>query len=186
MRIEQGEVVIRSATVDDAAQLNSWWNDGKVMAHAGFPNGLGESLDDTICNIRQWEGKLSQLCLIEFQGKPAGELSYRVKDDGTVWPGWKICVSDYQNQGYGTKIILMLFDFLFSDKTINSRFPIEKIIWDTDFENKRAQTVYENKIKARKIGIRENAWKDQSGTWRSAVDYEISRDDFIALHRERV
>lgn len=103
MRIEQGEVVIRSATVDDAAQLNSWWNDGEVMAHAGFPNGLGESLDDTICNILQWEGKLSQLCLIEIQGKPAGELSYRVKDDGTAWPGWKICVSDYQNQGYGTK-----------------------------------------------------------------------------------
>lgn len=62
MRIEQGEVVIRSATVDDAAQLNNWWNDGEVMAHAGFPNGLGESLDDTIRNILQWEGKLSQLC----------------------------------------------------------------------------------------------------------------------------
>ncbi len=25
----------------DCEQLAKWWNDGKVMAHAGFPNGLG-------------------------------------------------------------------------------------------------------------------------------------------------
>jgi hypothetical protein len=43
MRIETGNIVIRSATVADAKQLNSWWNDGRVMEHTGFPNGLGES-----------------------------------------------------------------------------------------------------------------------------------------------
>lgn len=58
MRIQKDNIVIRSATVDDVIQLNKWWNDGKVMEHAGFPNGLGEALEDTIENIRSWEGEL--------------------------------------------------------------------------------------------------------------------------------
>ena len=34
-------LTIRNATVDDAAILADWWNDGTIMAHAGFPDGLG-------------------------------------------------------------------------------------------------------------------------------------------------
>ena len=34
-------LIIRDALVSDAALLCRWWNDGAVMAHAGFPNGLG-------------------------------------------------------------------------------------------------------------------------------------------------
>ena len=56
MRIQNENIIIRSATIDDAVQLNKWWNDGKVMEHAGFPNGIGESLDDTIANIKGWGG----------------------------------------------------------------------------------------------------------------------------------
>ena len=70
MRIQNENIIIRSATIDDAVQLNKWWNDGNVMEHAGFPNGLGESIEDTITNIQNWEGKLSQLCIIEIDGKP--------------------------------------------------------------------------------------------------------------------
>jgi len=79
MRIEKDNIVIRSATVDDAIQLNKWWNDGKVMEHAGFPNGLGESLEDTIENIQSKNDELRQLCIIEIDGKAVGELSYRIK-----------------------------------------------------------------------------------------------------------
>jgi len=103
MRIQKDNIVIRSATIDDAIQLNKWWNDGRVMEHAGFPNGLMESLEDTMNNIRSWEGKLSQLCVIEIDGKLVGELSYRIKDDNVAYPGWKICDFSYQNQGYGPK-----------------------------------------------------------------------------------
>lgn len=46
MRIQKDNIVIRSATIHDAIQLNKWWNDGRVMEHAGFPNGLGQSLED--------------------------------------------------------------------------------------------------------------------------------------------
>ena len=41
MKIENNDLYIRNADVDDCAQLAKWWNDGGVMAHAGFPNGLG-------------------------------------------------------------------------------------------------------------------------------------------------
>jgi hypothetical protein len=30
-------ITIREATLQDAGQLACWWNDGAVMAHAGFP-----------------------------------------------------------------------------------------------------------------------------------------------------
>ncbi|MBU5426726.1 GNAT family N-acetyltransferase [Tissierella pigra] len=184
MRIEKENIVIRSVTIYDAEQLNQWWNDGKVMEHAGFPNGLGESLETTIAGIKSREGKLSQRCIIEIDGKLVGELCYRIKDNNTVEPGWKICDFNYQNQGYGSKIIIMLLEFLFTDEAINSRFLIEKVVWDTMLENKRAQYVYENKIGAKKIGIRENTWKDQLGNLRSAVDYEITKEDFFRLHQK--
>src|SRR5699024_1142166 len=100
MRIQQDSIVIGSATINDAIQLYKWWNDGRVMEHAGFLNGLGESMEDTIDNIRSWEGKLSQLCIIEIDGKPVGELNYKIKGDNVAYPGWKICDFSYQNQGY--------------------------------------------------------------------------------------
>lgn len=182
MRIERDNIVIRSATVDDAIQLNKWWNDGRVMEHAGFPYGLGEPLEDTIENIKSREGKLSQLCIIEIDGKPVGELNYNIEGD-TAYPGWKICEFDYQNKGYGPKIIMMLFEFLFKDESINSKCQINKIVWDTMLENKRAQHVYENKIRARRTGFRENAWKDQTGKWRTAVDYEMTREEFYSRYK---
>jgi hypothetical protein len=33
-------IKIRYATLEDAEILCRWWNDGAVMAHAGFPDGL--------------------------------------------------------------------------------------------------------------------------------------------------
>lgn len=179
MRIEKDDIIIRSATVDDAIQLNKWWNDGRIMEHAGFPNGIGESLENTIANIKSWEGKLSQLCIIEINGKLVGEVSYRIKGDNGAYPGWKICDFRYQNQGYGPKIIRMLLEFLFTDESINSKCPIKRIIWDTMSENKRAQYVYERKIGAKKVGIRKDCWQDQTGRLRTAIDYEISREEFF-------
>ncbi len=179
MRIENENIVIRSARQEDAAQLNRWWNDGRVMAHAGFPRGLGQSIEETRESLRQWEGKLDQVCIIEIDGKAVGELSYRLKGDGAAYPGWKLCDSDYQNQGYGPKIIKMLFHFLFTDERIKTESPVDRIVWDTMLENKRAQHVYEEKLKAKRTGIKKDLWRDQAGKWRSAVFYEMSREAFF-------
>ncbi len=179
MKIDEKNIVIRSANLDDAIILNRWWNDGQVMEHAGFPQGLNQSMDETIGEIKRWERKISQLCIIEIDGRPVGELSYSVHGDGNVYTGWKICDADYQNQGYGPKIIKMLLNFIFTDQRINEVAPIERILWNTMIENERAQYVYENKIGARKIRINENSWQDQLGRWRTSVDYEIKREDFF-------
>ena len=49
MLLEENNIVIRNATMDDAEQLCMWWNDGKIMAHAGFPNGLGTTKEELTC-----------------------------------------------------------------------------------------------------------------------------------------
>jgi len=46
-------------------------------------------------------------------------------------------------------------------------------------ENKRAQHVYEDKIGAKRTGILKDAWIDQLGNPRSAVLYEIGKEDFF-------
>src|SRR5699024_11637436 len=130
-------------------------------------------MNDNLDEIRNCKGELGQIFIIEINGNFVGDLCYRIKNDGTVYPGWKICDFAYQNQGYGPQIIKLLFEFLFLDENINSKFLIDTIIWDTMLENKRAQYVYEHKIKARKIGIKEKSWQDQLGNWRGSVDYKI-------------
>ena len=45
MHLEHGKILIRTAVPKDAAQLCLWWNDGSVMEHAGYPNGLGTTVE---------------------------------------------------------------------------------------------------------------------------------------------
>ncbi len=48
MKIQYENLTIRQAEVADAKQLAAWWNDGAVMAHAGFPDGLGTTEEEVI------------------------------------------------------------------------------------------------------------------------------------------
>ncbi len=48
MQISNKDILIRRATQHDATLLTTWWNDGKVMAHAGFPHGIHTSVEDVI------------------------------------------------------------------------------------------------------------------------------------------
>ena len=183
MRIEKDDIVIRSAKASDAEIIKAWWNDGSVMEHAGFPLGLGTTTKEVLDRIAVNKESIGKLCIIEIDGKAVGELNYKIKED-IAYPGWKICEKDYQNKGYGTRIILMLFDFIFKDKKLNSLDAINCIRWDTMLENARAQHVYESKIGAVKTEVVENAWKDQMGVWRTAVNYEITREAFYTLHSD--
>ena len=45
MEICNNNLCIRNATPRDCGQLAAWWNDGAVMAHAGFPLCLGTTAD---------------------------------------------------------------------------------------------------------------------------------------------
>ncbi len=177
MYIEKDNLIIRSATVKDAEILTNWWNDGEVMAHAGFPNGLGQAIEDTIKQIETNKHKLSQTCIIKYKDIPIGEMSFGIgKNLAEI--GIKICQVQYQNQGFGSILIKMLIEYLFTDPDLNNKVKINKIILDTNLNNKRAQHVYEA-IGFKKVATNINAWKDQLGEYQCSVDYEMTLEDFL-------
>ncbi len=183
MRIIKGNLTIRSAAVTDAEILNGWWNDGAVMAHAGFPNGLGQPLAETVRQIRENETRLSQRCIIEVDGLPVGEMGFRLQDEGTAEIGIKICNPAYQNHGYGTAFLRMLMAYLFEDRALNEAFPVRKIVLDTNLKNTRAQHVYE-KLGFTRLRVHYRSWQDQLGDWQDSVDYEMTAEDYRRLTGE--
>lgn len=173
---EKGNLIIRSAIIEDAERVTQWWNDGEVMAHAGFPNGLGQSVEETMSQIKRNEVKLSQLCIIEVEHTPVGELSFGIGPDFAEI-GIKICDATYQNKGYGNQVLKMLVEYLFTDETISKCVKIEKIQLDTNINNKRAQHVYEA-LGFKKVAINKDAFTNQLGELQTSVDYEMTREDY--------
>ena len=109
MELQHGNILLRDATKTDAKQLAEWWNDGAVMAHAGFPNGLGTTEEEVAEDIGT--GAL----IIEEARKPIGEANYRIVDDKVAKIGIKICVFDCQNRGIGKIVLSMLIHYLFDN-----------------------------------------------------------------------
>ena len=171
MKICYQNLTLRSAEKSDAPLLCGWWNDGKVMAHAGFPFGVGTTVEDVEARIAAINDD-NQVLIIEVDGKPAGEMSYRRVGDAAEI-GIKICDETQQNKGYGTKLLQMFITALFAKG-------FERIILDTNYKNTRAQHVYE-KLGFQKVRIRHNAWNDQLGQPQTAVDYELKKADFTPL-----
>ena len=169
MELQLGNILLRDATKTDAKQLAEWWNDGAVMAHAGFPNGLGTSEEEVAEDIGA--GAL----IIEEAGKPIGEANYRIVDDKVAEIGIKICETDCQNRGLGRIILSMLISWLFEQG-------FEKIVLDTNLTNLRAQHVYES-LGFRKLRINYDSWTDQLGNKQSAVDYVLTEDNFVDFRK---
>lgn len=170
MYLKDGDLVIRHATADDVQILCHWWSDGKVMAHAGFPNGIhtdAEKLMDKIVN----ETDMARRLIIEINLKRVGEMCYTI-EDSVAEIGIKICDFTYHEKGYGTRALKMLINYLFNE------MKVYKIVLDTNLNNRRAQHVYE-KIGFKKVAIRIDCWEDQLRVLQSAVDYELNNEDFI-------
>lgn len=170
MYLKNDNLVLRHATVDDVQILCDWWSDGKIMAHAGFPNGINTDANKLMDKIKN-ETDFSRILIIEIDSNRVGEMSYRIKDE-VAEIGIKICDFSYQEKGYGTKFLRMLIEFLFKE------MKVQKIILDTNLNNTRAQYVYE-KLGFRKVAVRTNSWKNQLGVLQSSVDYELRKDDFF-------
>ena len=177
MYLKNGNLVIRSAEVKDAEQMNRWWNDGVVMAHAGFPNGLGQPLEETLAEIKENEQHLSQRCVIEIDNVLAGELSFRLLGDNVAEIGIKICEESYQGNGYGSTLLRMLITYLFEDAHLNSKYEVHKIVLDTNLKNERAQHVYE-KLGFTKLRVNYGSWEDQLGVMQDSVDYEMTKAQY--------
>lgn len=164
MRLTYQGITIRQAEDADAEQLAAWWNDGAVMAHAGFPNGLGTSAEA----VRQGLG--SGNLMIEENGRAIGECSYRDTKDGAAEIGIKICEADCQNRGVGRIALSLLIGWLFQRG-------YERIVLDTNLTNTRAQHVYES-LGFRRLRTNLNAWADQLGLLQSSVDYALTQAEF--------
>lgn len=165
MYLHQNELTIRDALPADAPLLCRRWNDGKVMEHAGFPQGLGTSVEKITQKLLEPDNR-THLLIIESEGLPIGEMNWRREESDHAEIGIKICESDRQEKGFGSRLIAMLCRDLFANRGI------ARITLNTMLENQRAQHVYE-KLGFVKTGVRENCWRDQTGKLRTAVDYQL-------------
>lgn len=167
--ITYNDLVIRQAGIADAKQLATWWNDGAVMAHAGFPNGLGVTEEKVIAGLGDG------LLVIEENGRLIGECNYRTVAEGTTEIGIKICETDCQNRGIGRIVLSMLIRWLFDNGNT-------KIVLDTNLRNLRAQHVYES-LGFRKLRANMDSWTDQLGQKQSSIDYELVETDFVDFRK---
>lgn len=171
MRIVYGDLEIRNAETSDCEQLAAWWNDGAVMAHAGFPLGLRTTAEKIAAQISTDTDDTRRRLVIAYQGRLIGECSYRVQSQGEAEIGIKICEADMQEKGLGKVILSLLIRALFEKG-------MARITLDTNLKNTRAQHVYE-RLGFRRLGVRENSWQDQLGRWQSAVDYALIPEEFV-------
>ena len=173
MKCTYHEITIREAVPADAPQLCTWWNDGSIMAHAGFPHGLGITVEKIIAQVSDHSTKHYRH-VIEYQGRLIGEMNYRETEPQICEIGIKICDASMQNRGLG-KIILSLFIH-----TLFNEYGYRKIVLDTNLTNARAQHVYEQ-LGFQKLRVNIDSWKDQLGNMQSSVDYELTEDSFISF-----
>ena len=174
MKIKNGNLTIRKATAKDVKILSAWWNDGEVMAHAGFPNGIGISENQVVEMLKE-DNALNRRLILELEDIAIGEMNYRTLQEKIAEIGIKICDSSQQDKGFGTEYLKMLMEYIFV------KLEYDKITLDTNLKNERAQHVYE-KLGFRRIRTNIDAWKDQLGVLQSSVDYEISKEEYIRFY----
>lgn len=172
MNIIYKDILIRNVIETDAAQLASWWNDGSVMAHAGFPNGVNTNEERIKEQIKNYTD-LHRVLMIEYKGKAIGEMNYEFSDYGRCEIGIKICDASYQEKGLGRVILTLFIEELF-------KMGAKTIFLTTNLNNKRAQHVYE-KLGFKKIRIEYDSWTNQLGEKQSIVYYELKENELIGF-----
>ncbi len=170
MNLKNDRIQIRNAINDDVDKLLMWWNNGEIMAHAGFPLGLKTTKEKVLQNIQK-QGEKRELLIIEFEGNSIGEMYYKLLTDSIAEIGINICDFSKQNKGFGSECLCMLIEYLFNIKKI------EKIVLDTNLKNKRAQKVYE-RIGFKKVKVDLESWKNQLRELQSTVFYEFKNNEY--------
>lgn len=171
MNINYKDILIRNAIESDAVQLEKWWNDGSVMAHAGFPDGVHTNAERIRKQIENYTDKKRTL-IIEYKDIPIGEMNYEMSDDKKCGIGIKICESDYQERGIGRVVLSLFIEELFN-------MGAKLIFLTTNLKNKRAQHVYE-KLGFKVREIQYDSWKDQRGELQSTVLYDLTKENFVS------
>jgi RimJ/RimL family protein N-acetyltransferase len=172
MYLTNGNLVIRNATAKDTQMLCNWWNNGKIMVHAGFPHGLGTTADKIALELAFDDDNKGRRLILEIGSLPVGEMNYRNKGNNVAEIGIKICDTEKQEKGFGSRFLKMLIESLFNE------MGYERIILDTNLNNARAQHVYE-KLGFRKVMTNLNSWKNQVGELQSSIDYMLTKEEYF-------
>ena len=98
MNIHYHDICIRDAEPKDCAQLAAWWNDGAVMAHAGFPKGLGITAAQVEQQIAADTDTTRRRLMIDYQGTSIGEMCFYVSEYTNYEIGIKICEPSFQEK----------------------------------------------------------------------------------------
>ena len=171
MELTYQNITIRNAYAKDAPHLARWWNDGSVMAHAGFPHGLGTSIEKIVNDLEKDSDDTRRRLILLVSDLPVGEMCYYSLGDSVAEIGIKICESSFQEKGIGRCALSLLIKKLFG-------MGYSKIVLDTDSQNLRAQHVYVI-LGFQKIRVNVNSWTDQLGNMRSSVDYALTAEKFV-------
>jgi RimJ/RimL family protein N-acetyltransferase len=176
MHLIDGTLVIRNATSVDAEILCNWWNDGKIMPHAGFPLGLGTTAGKVALELASDDDDKGRRLILEIDSLPVGEMNYRNRGNKVVEIGIKICDTAKQDKGFGRRFLRMLIEGLFNE------MGYERITLDTNLNNVRAQHVYEG-LGFKKVATNLNSWRNQVGELQSSVDYALTREEYLTRSR---
>lgn len=169
--LQYRDIRIRHAAASDAQTLAAWWNDGKVMAHAGFPLGLGTTPEKIANDIAKDTDDTRRRLILLLKDIPIGEMVYRNVGDNKAEIGIKICEADFQEKGIGRIALSLLIRHLLSSG-------YTRIELDTNLNNTRAQHVYEL-LGFQKLRVNLDSWTNQLGQRESSVDYALTQETFV-------
>ncbi len=175
MKLWFSQGCVRPANEMDAKQLAKWWQDGRVMAHAGFPKGLHTNIEKLASQLKTQTNQQFIWIIENSQGDAIGEMNHKINQKSAMI-GIKICDFSHQEKGIGTAALKALIDYLFT------RFALHQITLDTMIENMRARHVYQ-KLYFKEQTIKKDCWTDQLGQLRTAVVYQLTRSDYLVNQR---
>lgn len=160
------KTAIRKAIPGDAAQLLSWYRDGELMKHVGFPLGL-EISEEQIENLleNQPAGSCRFLILDEDQ-RAVGECNYKKMTAEACEIGIKICDLSLHRKGYGSDALEAFLSYLFGE------FGLKTVRLTVLGENAAARSLYE-KTGFGIMSIDRAGWTDPSGKIHDVVHMEI-------------
>lgn len=173
MRVCFRNLTIRNALPADAEILADWWNDGSVMIHSGYPNGMQITPEQIARSLESDSDGTFRRMIVQVGSLPVGEMDYKILEDQpyTAEIGIKICDVSARSQGYGKLFLSLLIEYLFV------ALGMHRIVLSTNINNTRARHIYERLgFECRRI--RPNCWRDQLGNLQTAADYELLPQDF--------
>lgn len=115
--IKSNRIIIKPITDDDLPMLMTWWNDGRVMVHVGYPQGLGLTINDMKTYMKKWRNDQTSIRMIIClkDATPIGETAfhnYRPELKETEI-GIKICRPELWGQGLGTEALQAMTNYAF-------------------------------------------------------------------------